>query len=272
MKLIVFLVPVFFLISISCQRSQSLHVGKYHLTSPNRVIELPKKLKEISGLTYLDDKLYAVQDEKGNLYQIDLQTEEIKKFDFARDGDFESIETLGEYIFAMTSKGSCYRLQIHGDSVATTKLERFIKKNRNLEGMSKSTSPNELLFASKMTPQDSIKEILRFDLIKNIIHDEPYFQIDQSKINNEELRLFATYSFNPSALALHPISNQLYVLSHPSQQLLIIDQNKSIVSLNKLPTTIFKQPEGICFDTNGILYISTEGRDGSAKIFEFKPK
>ncbi len=253
----------------SCQSSDQI-VSGYNLSKPTKTIALRKGLKEISGLTYLNNYIYAIQDEKGNLYEIDIKKESSKKYDFAKDGDFESVEAVDNIIYAMTSKGACYHLEIIDDSVSTEKLDRFIKKNRNLEGMAYDPDEKKLLMASKGSLQDSTKEILIFDMETMKLEEEPFYTLDQENLRTMSGTI-SQYSFNPSAIAIHPRTKDLYILSHPNQQLLILNKEKEIKSLTPLNASLFKQPEGICFDKIGTLFISTEGRDGPGKLFIFKP-
>ena len=50
----------------------------YQLAEPDKSWELPKKLIEISGLSYIDKhRLACVQDEKGNIYVFNLKAGEV---------------------------------------------------------------------------------------------------------------------------------------------------------------------------------------------------
>ena len=68
----------------------------YQLTEPDKSWKLPKKLIEISGLSYIDKhRVACVQDEKGNIYIINIETGEIEtKIDSGNDGDYEDIEKI----------------------------------------------------------------------------------------------------------------------------------------------------------------------------------
>ena len=244
----------------------------YDLENPDRTIELPKRLKEISGLSYASNHLFAVQDEKGNLYQINLENESIEKFDFAKDGDYEAVEVVDTFIYAFTSKASMYRIKILGpDSVAVIKLAPFISKDQNLEGLTFDPENQQLLIASKRRKSDESKEILSYDIHANRLSDHTLFQIDIQEMSNQLGH--PVKGFNPSAIALHPMTKELYVLSHPEQQLLIVDIRKGhYLKLMKLNQQMFIQPEGICFDGRGTLFISSEGENEiPGRIFVFSP-
>ena len=61
----------------------------YDLESPDARYKLPGYLEEISGLSYYGKgKIACVQDEKANIYVLNLEQEKIvKKYDFGTDAD-----------------------------------------------------------------------------------------------------------------------------------------------------------------------------------------
>jgi sugar lactone lactonase YvrE len=52
----------------------------------------------------------------------------------------------------------------------------------------------------------------------------------------------------------------------------VLDRQGKIVHLEKLKKSLHTQPEGICFDADGTMFIANEGKDGRAKIFKFRYK
>jgi len=75
--------------------------------------------------------------------------------------------------------------------------------------------------------------------------------------------------FAPSGIAIHPLSKEYYLISARGSTLVILDTNRQFKDLIFLNDKSNKQPEGICFDGQSNLYISTEGHGLSAKIFKF---
>ena len=84
----------------------------YTLNQPDLVLKLKSTLKEISGLTFIDEQhLAVVQDEKGKIYQLDIATGEIvgdERFD--KDGDYEGIEFVDGEMYVLRSDGDVYRV------------------------------------------------------------------------------------------------------------------------------------------------------------------
>lgn len=261
---------LWFFISYATCQNQDGQIG-FDLEHPDRVIELPKKLKEISGLTYSKGKLYAIQDEKGNLYEIDLKTESVEKYDFAEDGDYESLEVVDSFIYALTSNGDCYKIKILGpDSVFVHKLYKFVDKDLNLEAMGYDAIEKKILIGAKKKPNDDKKEFLKLDPANDQIEEKPFLILQTETL--QDWLGSEVQEFNPSGLAIQPQTQWLYILSHPEQQILVLDlRKKGLIFYQDLDDNMFLQPEGICFGEQGnTLYISSEGKgDVPAKIFIF---
>ena len=68
----------FFLLFLSCQKQSKVVFDKcsiYNLKQPTEVWNMPKQLKEISGIVILnDEKVVCVNDEDGKLFIYDLNT------------------------------------------------------------------------------------------------------------------------------------------------------------------------------------------------------
>ena len=79
----------------------------YRFDQPDAHFKLKNALREISGLTLLDEsRIGAVQDEDGKLYIINLETGEVEDdFKFNKDGDYEGVERVGDTLFVLSSSG-----------------------------------------------------------------------------------------------------------------------------------------------------------------------
>jgi len=80
-------------------------------------------------------------------------------------------------------------------------------------------------------------------------------------------------TFHPSALALHPLTNEWYIVSSVNKALIVTDKNWKIKNVYHLSTNVYNQPEGIAFDKQGNLYISNEGSEttvGNILRFDYK--
>ena len=80
--------------------------------------------------------------------------------------------------------------------------------------------------------------------------------------------------FNPSAIAIHPQSHNIYLLSTKDNKCMAVyNREGKLIAFQKIDKDLMPQPEGICFSPDGKLYISSEGnKHGHGKLFEFDPK
>jgi uncharacterized protein YjiK len=78
--------------------------------------------------------------------------------------------------------------------------------------------------------------------------------------------------FAPSGIARNPANGHWYIISSVNKLLIVLNPDFSSPVTYNLDPKMFPQPEGICFDSKGTLFISNEAAGGSASILEFKRK
>ena len=76
-----------------------------------------------------------------------------------------------------------------------------------------------------------------------------------------------------SAIGIHPVTGNLFVLSGADKLLFVFDMKGNIIFLHRLESDLFRQPEGITFMKNGDMFISNEGRKKAPTLvrFNYKP-
>ena len=268
----------------------------YDLTQPDKKWKLGSKLNEISGLTYLGDNLIAcVQDEDGLIFQFDTKSGKIEgKSDFGKDGDYEGITVTDEHVYVLRSNGDLYRVKKLTKDPKKKHYETRLKQENDVEGLCYQARYNRLLLACKGYPGkgDDLKHhkaIYAFDLEDKKVSKKPVYTIDVRELSDSvgenviasgygQLAEFfnpgeGDLTFNPSAIGEHPITQELYLLSSAGKVMVILTPEGKIARVLPLDRKVFKQPEGITFEPDGTMYISNEGRGGSANIlrFDYKP-
>lgn len=269
----------------------------YHLNEPDKSIVMPKVLTEISGLSmgYNDRYLLAIQDEMGTLFVIDRNTGSVKReIPFGKPGDYEGVEIVGRDVLILKNTGTLTMIQNVDDTENQT-TEHFntpLKKDNDVEGLGYDPSKNRLLLACKgkagiSTELHNRKAIYSFDLSTKSLDTVPLLTFGQTEIQKylqahaREERLekvvehFADpnqFTFCPSAIAVHPHNGNLYLLSAVGNLFMILSQQGEVLYMEKLKGKIHKQPEGICFDSHGGMFISNEaGEELPGMIYYFKP-
>lgn len=237
--------------------------------------DMPDELNEISGINWLsDDRMACVQDEEGIIYIYNFNTELVeKKVNFAKSGDYEALAIVDSTAYVMESSGKLFEVSNYLSTNFQTKEYQipFSGKN-NIESLVADSTNNRLLFTVKNKDPNSVsyKGIYVFNLetkttetlpILKIPITDSIFQIKGNKADKP-------FNFYPSEIAIHPKNNNIYVLSGKNPRLLIMDQSGKILKLHQLNKKSFPQPEGISFSSEGVIFISNEGKKGTANILE----
>jgi len=266
---------------------------EYDFKSPSSIIKLPRKLKEISGIVFSNtDKLMAVQDEKGNIYEIDLDdTDQIQKYSFAENADYESITIANNDIYVLSSSAVLYKCSLESLALKepATKIETGLDPKYNTEGVCYDNRKQSLLIACKENISKSERLIFSFDLRSNSISKKPYFKIQYKEVlsflkqNSKTNPSFVKYQsmlcgpndelfFAPSDIAIQKSSGDIYILSARKHNfLLIYSLDLKIKNIIQLLDNI-EQAEGLSFDKDENLYVSSEGVEKKSRIFRFGKK
>lgn len=281
----------------SCTEKPAETLPSYDLTQEDQSATLPRILEEVSGLAYAgNNQLLCVQDERGIIFHFDMTTKQIvKRIHFAKDNDYEGITIAGPEIFVLESDGTIYGVMEYDnpDSLVVEKIPTFLNSSNDAEGLCFDSAHNRLLVACK--GQGGVgsrfkdkKAVYGFNLETRALEEDPVLVIDLEDLEemqpsgdtqeaaDDVLTFFGknNLTFNPSAIAIHPVTQDIYILSSAGKNLLVLSSSGSIRSLTKLKKSQFKQPEGITFDETGTMYISNEGKGGRANIkaFNYTPK
>ncbi len=257
----------------------------YQLDAPVRQLKVDDALKEISGLSMSPNEtfLIAIQDELGSLFYLDKQTGDIvKEVPFWKEGDYEGIELVGDDIYVVKNTGTLYCISNAGEAnQEVTKYNGFLNSDDNIEGLAYWPQGNKLLLASKAQAHPKSdgcqqKVIYAFDLDSTKIIPTPFMKLKRSNVDRymehkhhcssscKICSLFDEdkddFKLSPAAIAIHPIDEQIYVLSANGNLLIIVSMDGEIQLITKLPKKLHHQPEGLCFDAVGNMYISNEQR------------
>lgn len=242
----------------------------YRFSEPDVRVELPDVLSEISGLTVLPSgHLGAVQDERGTIYEVDPATGRIvDELSFFGSGDFEGIELTPDAVWTVRSDGDLYRVARAADgSVATEKTETALSSRNDVEGLAYDPAGDRLLLVCKEDPGsglDGVRAVYAFSLASRQLSARPVFTIPRSQIDTDD-------AFKPSALAVHPATGHVYVLSSVRKAVAVLGADGALLTVRPLPEGLFPQPEGLAFTADGTLYISNEGPSGPATLLRFSP-
>jgi len=236
--------------------------------------KLPEVLDEISGVVYYpkDSAIFAIQDEKGWLFKIHLGTPlQIERWKFSSAGDYEDIARVDSSFFVLKSKGVIEKFKFSsGDSVSLQSFAIPQTAKNEFETLFYDSSLRQLILICKNCEDDKKKEVTSWAFDPSNNSFSPSFTIETSKIRtqlgDDDAR------FKPSAAAIHPLTGELYIIASVNHALVILNKDHSVKNTYKINPSLFKQPEGLTFSTNGDLIISNESAEkgSAADIIFFK--
>lgn len=270
----------------------ALSSGKAQPTLPRpfAVTELPAELREVSGLTAMDENTVAcLQDETATLYLVDLRSGRILgRHPFAGPGDMEGITRVKDHLFALRSDGHVYRIGRQGDRFAATDQFDLILPYRNYEGLGYDPVDDRVLVA----PKDSQKggpelrdkrEVFAFDpatlavqqspvlafSVKHIIRAAQADGVDIPMRTTDKGRRIPDIKVRMSSITVEPATGHYFILSAVDQTLLVLDRKGSYVALYLLDARLLPKAEGITFLANGDMLIATEGKDAPPRLVRY---
>ncbi len=296
-KLLFFvLFPAWFSLETSCVNDGYTSSFPYQLENPDATLIMPDGLKEVSGLGPMGQMLAAINDETGIVFLLDKTTGEVKKqVAFKDSGDFEGIEIVGNDAWAIKSNGTLYQIKNFMEpNPEVQTYKSFLDKENDVEGLAFDPKNNRLLLGCKGKGLDREgmplnKAIYAFDLTTMTVADTPAFLLtlpnlegflsssDEPGAKKKMEHVYASedtqLKFSPSGIAIHPLTGDIYITSARGNTLLVLDSTGKIRYLERLKKNVHNQPEGICFDADGTMYIANEGLDElPGKVYVFHQK
>lgn len=240
------------------------------------VVKLPEKLKEISGLAGWkeDGQLLAVQDEDGLFFIVDANTGDITDaFKFGKDRDYEGITHDGNTIYVLERDGDLHLLEYEAGTkeYEARKLETDFSYRNDTEGVAYDAKTNSLLIVPKENELSKDlgkyqRGVYRYHIETGVLDATPAYILDLKVIGGVIYGQEKPHLMKPSGIAIDPLTDDVYVIASVGNILVVLDRAGELKHIEILREKIFKQPEGICFDKSGNLYLSSEGRGGKGVV------
>lgn len=244
--------------------------------SKSETFLLPNQLKEVSGLALNSEgRLFAHNDEKGTVYEIDFNNKKIIKFFFigwrAVYRDFEDIAIVDDKFYLLVSNGDIYEFSEadHKRYSDYTIYRSAFSSKFEFEGLCYDSLTNSLLLASKEYPgkkYSGMRTVYSFNLITKQFIPEPRFVISLKELKSK----YKISEFKPTGIEYHPLSETFFIISSNKQSIIELSNNGEIINGMLLPEANHQQPEGITFNKLGDLLIADEGKNGRGFITKYK--
>jgi DNA-binding beta-propeller fold protein YncE len=198
-------------------------------------------------------------------------SEKIKQWRYGKKHDFEDIVINDSAIYILISNGDIEKLRFKGDTIVKTKsnFPDASKKENEFEAMYYDPSLG-LVTLCKNCEDDKKKVVTAFACKPDSSVYNVAYQIDVKPIAEKSKE--DKIHFKPSAAAINPLTNELYILASVNKLLVVADRSGNVKDVYTLDPVTFNQPEGITFTPSGDLLISNEkGEEDNATILIFKP-
>jgi uncharacterized protein YjiK len=234
---------------------------------------MPAYLVEISGIAPYRQLLACIQDEDGILFLFNPTTGQVEKqIPFGAKGDYEGIAVIGETAWVLRSDGHLFEVRnFASGNPVTQEYPTPLTQKQDTEGLAYDAAGQRLLISVKGKDPESTetKSVFAFNLATHRMDAKPVYQLSIAEPTTSGKKgKKKTNKLQPSEIALHPKTGELYVLDGPKSILYIMDQTGTEIRSYPLDTKDFPQPEGLAFTPDGRFYISTEGGKRSGAILE----
>jgi len=193
--------------------------------------EMPEDLREISGLTNLDnDRFACVQDEKGSVFIYNIAMKKVEKeIPFGGSGEYEGIARAGENIYVVQSNGTISEISQYKTGKPTVQeYKTSLTTEQNVEGLCYDQARNRLLIAIKGEDAHSkeYKGVYAFDIRAKKMAEQPVYHIELGDDVFKNLGGKKPGSaMNPSSIAVHPVTDDIYITDGSKSRLLIMTQS-----------------------------------------------
>jgi hypothetical protein len=265
----------------------------YRLAKPDQTWKLPLSLVEISGIATIDaDRLACVQDEKGVIFVFNVKSGAVEReILFGDNGDYEGIEVVDRDAWILKSNGTLTHVPdfLQDGQLSVSNYPTALSRKNDTEGLAYDPMTGNLLIACKEHPfldkraESGFRAVYSFHSESFSLDHNPLFLIstDTLQLYREKgvagrpgglpLTGKGEKAFQPSGIAIHPVSGDIFILASVGKLLVVLSRGGEILALADLRTAHFPKPEGICFGSDGTLFISSEGSLNSGTIHQFKP-
>jgi len=266
----------------------------YTLDTPTQIHKLPEVLREISGLGITSTgELGCIQDELGVIFIYDTDQCEInRRIGYGKSADYEGVTFVGDDAFVLRTNGNIYRvLAFDGGQPVRQKHKSLLNRKNNTKGIAHEPNKNRILAICKdgYAVEENFVErlaIYAYDVDSNTVADSVAYSLNLDKVKTyaeiaapesyrEVFPMFyksnlKTFPIYPSALAVHPKTDDIYIASSSGGLLFILNSDGILVHIERLREDSYSQIEGLAFRPDGTLLMASEGQDEPGQLYEFE--
>jgi len=261
-----FFVLILFVACSADMSKTSVNINGYDYARMKE-IALERPLKEISGIAYhaTSNTFVAVNDEKGIVYVLDPKTFSItNKLTFGEEDDYEEIQVLGNDVFILRSDGTIFKMKFDGQTISSVETFSYTGPKAEYESFYIDAVSSTLVLIPKQSKNGTKEKQTTTYTIRT--SNGKYAGVDENMLNWSELK--SCMMLHPSAVAVHPVTKDIYMLSSIEKRLIVLSAAWKVVGEYELDRKRFQQPEGMTFDSESNLYITNEAVEKSPTVIQ----
>ncbi len=248
--------------------------GYFDLVHPESVTNLPMGVNAFTDFVIMDSShLICLDDQIGGVLVYDLITNQTQGYlPTGIDSKITEVSKVDSTIILVDEKMDVHFLLPPYDSTSIT-TESLKDKSWISSGMCLHESTKRLFFVAESDVENEIQNyfIYTFNLNHRKLNERPLFEIKQEDIElfaisnnialptsqiNENGDTSGVFNFTPEVIAVHPKTNDIYVLSSADRSLVVYNQFGQVVNYTVLNQEIFVNPKAMTFYPNGDLLLT----------------
>ena len=250
--------------------------GYFDLGHPNAIHHLPMGITPFSDVAMLDStQMLGLDQEAGNLFLFDLNENTITSQLSLGETKFTDMAMVDSTVVLLDASNQVHFLLPPYDSLSFETAEK-IDEDIVVNGACLHNSTKRLFFLGEAIEKGEglfTSSIYTYNLHHRKMNETTLFDVNTSDIetfaseNNITLPVInvnalgdsiSGLQFVPSAIAVHPKTNEIYILSSGDKSLVVYDQFGKVVNFTFLDPNVFTAPTGLTFLSNGDLLISNK--------------
>ena len=248
--------------------------GYFDLIHPESVTNLPMGVNAFTDFVMMDSThLICLDDQIGGVLVYDMISNKSQGYlPTGIDSKITEVTKIDSTIILVDEKMGLHFLLPPYDSTSII-TESLQDKSWISSGMCLHEQTSRLFFVAESDIENEIQNhsIYTFNLNQRKLNERPLFEIKP-----EDIELFAisnnislpanrfdengdtlhTFAFKPDVIAVHPKTNEIYLLSSNDRSLAVFNQFGQVVNFTTLDEDLFSQPKAMTFFPNGDLLLT----------------
>lgn len=248
--------------------------GYFDLVHPESVTNLPMGVKAFTDFVMMDSThLICLDDQIGGVLVYDMISNKSQGYlPTGIHSKITEVSKIDSTIILVDEKMDLHFLMPPYDSTSIV-TESLSEKSWISSGMCLHEQTKRLFFVAESDIENDVQNhlIYTFNLNQKKMSERPLFEI-----KSEDIEAFAlanniavptnrlddngdtvdVFSFKPDVIAVHPKTNEIYVLSSVDRSLAVYNQFGQVVNFTVLNEDLFSQPKAMTFFPNGDLLLT----------------